>query len=274
MTLRPVLDTDADGEVVQIFQEARSLLGVDSVPLMLRFLANAPGYLRYLWEPMRQDLRSEEFLLLSQKLVSFSLSSAAIIYSPSHHATVFAGAMSREERSEAERVLQKLLKLHSVFFLFALDLREDLKTAFSKRIEKDMLPLGQDMTGGEGENPRAFLTTETMLSPFFDNGQSVAPRMETLFTVVASEMETLGKTEAYLKTRVELERVGLLYLRSVPSRMHSNYKVFMEHSEDEHVAYDLLYLLTHVFPSEFPHLLLAGAAMQVLLHGGKHITTQ
>jgi hypothetical protein len=160
------------------------------------------------------------------------------------------------------------------FFLFALDLREDLKTAFSKKIERDALSIGQGMIGRGEENSRVFLTSETMLSPFFDDGQSVAPRMETLFTVVASEMEALGKTEAYLKTRVELERVGLLYLSSVPSRMHSNYKVFMEHIEDEYVAYDLLYLLTHVFPSEFPHLLLAGAAMQVLLHGGKHITTQ
>ncbi|MEN9407133.1 MAG: hypothetical protein RLZZ455_349 [Candidatus Parcubacteria bacterium] len=272
MTLRPVQDTDAEGDTGRIFQEAKSLLGVQSVPLMLRYLANAPGYLRYLWEPMRQDLGAEEFHELSQKLISFSLSSAAIIYTPSHHASEFAGTMSREERVESERVLQKVLLLQSVFFLFSLDLREDLKTAFSKRMRSDSLPVGEDLIEGEGGDPRSYLATESMEAPFFQNGQSVAPGMETLFTVVAKEMERLGKTEAYLKTRVELERVGLLYLASVPSRMHSNYKVFMERIEDEYVAYELLYLLTHVFPSDFPHLLLTGAAMHVLLHGGKHIT--
>ncbi|MBI2442362.1 MAG: hypothetical protein HYV40_00450 [Candidatus Levybacteria bacterium] len=51
--------------------------------------------------------------------------------------------------------------------------------------------------------------------------------------------------------------------------MNSNYKVFMELVEDKYVAYDLLYLLTHVFPSEFPRLLIIAALMKCLLDDEK-----
>lgn len=269
MNLRPVSDSDASEEVRLVFEDAKRLLGMSAVPLMLRFIANASPYLLYLWERMEFDLQSEKFFKLSDKLTSFSLSSISIIYTPSSRSAGFASGINATKSKELEALIQHLLNLNSIFFLFSLDLREDLKSAFIQREEVSRLSGGSGMTSWQQEGlvdgNNIAVTTSRMLAPLFGTSLPMLPNVEIFFSVVESEMERLGKSEAYLKTRVELEHIGLMLLPSIPRRMNSNYKVFMELIEDKYVAYDLLYLLTHVFPSEFPRLLLTTALMQRLL---------
>lgn len=278
MVLRPVNDNAASEEVVAIFSDARSLLGMSAVPVVLRFLANAPEYLQYLWERMGDDLQSDAFLKLSEKLSSFSLSSVAIIHKPSSIASGFVSTLNPVQKKELEVLMRNLLRLNSMFFLFSLDLREDLKSAFTQTEEARKLHGGSEafsqLQKETGESASSEVTASRMLAPLFGSSLPALPKVETFFSVVESEMEKLGKTEAYLKTRVELERVGLMLIPSMPYRMNSNYKVFMKLTEDKYVAYDLLYLLTHVFPSEFPRLLLTSALMQKLLAGEKGVVTR
>lgn len=271
MKLRPVSDKGASEAMQVIFRQSKVHLGMSAVPVMLRFLANAPEYLEYLWGKMEDDLQSEAFVALSTKLRSFSLSSVSIIYTPSPHASGYASALNSAQKKELEELTLNLLRLNSIFLLFSLDLREDLKSAFTQTDEARKLTGGtetfSELQKEGGESNSSEVTATRMLAPLFGSSLPEIPKVETFFSIVESEMEKVGKTEAYLKTRVELERVGLMLVPSVPFRMQSNYKVFMQLIEDKYVAYDLLYLLTHVFPSEFPRLLLTSALMQKLLHG-------
>lgn len=278
MNLRPVSDSDAPEEVRLVFEDAQRLLAVNAIPVMLRFIANAHPYLSYLWDFMREDVVNAQFQELSGKIISFSLSSVSIIYTPSSRAAGFTSSLDETRRKELETLIQQLLRLNSIFFLFSLDLREDLKSAFTQREEVRRLSgvseaLSEQLREGSGRKDAA-VTTSRMLAPLFGTSLPILPNVETFFSVVESEMGRLVKTEAYLKTRVELERVSLMYLPSIPHRMNSNYKVFMELIEDKHVAYDLLYLLTHVFPSEFPRLLLTSALMKRLIEGESSLVTQ
>lgn len=275
MVLRPVSDSDAAAEVLPVFEDAKKLLGMKAVPLMLRFIANTPSYLQYLWEKMRYDLQSEAFGELSEKLISFSLSSTGIIYFPSSRALAFTATLTSAQRKELETLVHDLLFLNSVLFLFTLDLREDLKSAFTQAEEMQRISSREGLFQSEGEaaisgEAREITpVTSRMLAPLFGSTMPSLPRVEDFFSIVDQEMVRLGKTESYLKTRVELERIGLQFLSAVPYRMNSNYKVFMELVEDKYVAYDLLYLLTHVFPSEFPRLLIIAALMKCLLDDEK-----
>lgn len=272
-------DEKAQGEVREIFGAAKDVFAMHAVPLMLRFIATAPDYLTYLWKPMRDDVESVQFQELSTQLISFGTTALPIIYTPSSDAAGFVLGLAEIQKRELSQMTEELLRLNSIFFLFALDLREDLKTAFTQTEQLHRIDSGRDMflhqaTSNQADGEQASVSSSRMLAPLFGSNLPELPKVESFFSVVDREMERLGQTEAYLKTRVELERVGLMSLSSVPFRMQSNYKVFMQLIKDTYVAYDLLYLLTHIFPTEFPRLLLTAALMQRLLHGEKQISVQ
>ncbi|MBI2442363.1 MAG: hypothetical protein HYV40_00455 [Candidatus Levybacteria bacterium] len=210
MVLRPVSDSDAAAEVLPVFEDAKKLLGMKAVPLMLRFIANTPSYLQYLWEKMRYDLQSEAFGELSEKLISFSLSSTGIIYFPSSRALAFTATLTSAQRKELETLVHDLLFLNSVLFLFTLDLREDLKSAFTQAEEMQRISSREGLFQSEGEaaisgEAREITpVTSRMLAPLFGSTMPSLPRVEDFFSIVDQEMVRLGKTESYLKTRVEL----------------------------------------------------------------------
>ncbi len=68
--LRLVPETEANGEVLEIYAEIKHALGLPYVNPMFQALGGYPEYFRVLWNALRPDLETREFFSLSRRLAA------------------------------------------------------------------------------------------------------------------------------------------------------------------------------------------------------------
>lgn len=78
-------------------------------------------------------------------------------------------------------------------------------------------------------------------------------------------MEELSKTEAYLKARVEMEKITHLLLLQFSSEMNLSYRKIVELLHNKPHVEDLLFLMKDTFPAHFPKLVLLTSLMEKML---------
>jgi hypothetical protein len=281
MKLHPVSEETASGEIRVLYQHIRFKLGIDVVPLVFQYMANAQEYACFIWERMLLNLSDPKLIPLRSQLQEFVLSSINLQYRPSQNLQKFTASLLLVEKDEIRQIATTLLRINTLLFFFSIALREDLKGVSSSNRKLDVLTTEEDLLNILAGNPlptqeeqgKEMQEAIRMLTPIFGSQGVRIVRFPVFFSLINEEMEKLNQTEAYLKTRVGLEQITILVARQLPYPLDSSYQKFFELVSDDSVAYDLLFLLKHIFPVAFPKLLLTSAVMQKALGDAKSIVS-
>lgn len=271
--LKPVPEKDASDIVKRLYGEIKELLEVPSVPLIFQYIGNYERYFDYLWERMRINIQADVFSDMTRDVIDFSSMTLGIIYTPTADMETFVQTLVPLERHNIETTIRMLTRLNTVLLILSIAIRESIKGII---LPQKFLPSGpgkpmhdslltQILENQETSSNTADTKGDAMLIPLFGEDSLAVSRYPTFFSKIATEMEHLMATEAYLKTRVELEHITLLYTAALPVPLATSYREVEKYIGNELYFYDLMHLLKNIFPSIFPRLLLTSSVMQKTL---------
>lgn len=273
--IKPIQPAAANKTVNAIYTEIRQVLHTDIIPLIFQYMANYEKYLMFVWERMKANIDSSGFQEQSDAMGMFAAQTIVEVFQPSSHLLEFMKQIHPRERQEIAETVKRLKQLNIILFLLTLDLREGMKSIFigTQRLTKDATS-GQDINQFIKEEMGLSLQNQSkelqeaskMLAPLFGANAVVVSHYPDFFGHIALEMEQLRQSPVYLEKRVELEHIGLAALSSFVQPVSCSYDEFLMLTAGTTYVTEILYLLTDMFPSQFPHLVLTTSLMQYSLH--------
>lgn len=277
--LKPIPESDASDKTRQIYEDIKHTFNIELVPLLFQYLANYDDYFLYSWEKIKANIKSEQFQSSEEQIIEFSTKKTNAMYTPSLLISEF---MSRITPIENEHITSTVLRLENVntkLFLLTIGIREAVKGLFSKS-EKLTPPTARfDEVFGKStthetrdENSSKNLASATrMLAPLFGTQSLEISKYPDFFGRIAYEMEELVKTYSYLEKRVELEQKGLEAIENFPYPLGFSYKEIVSLIGEKEYFNELIYLLAHTFPAQFPRLVFTSCVMKKTLQLGNSI---
>jgi hypothetical protein len=195
--------------------------------------------------------------------------------------------MNPEEKEQIHHTITDLRELNIKMMILTIAVRESLKgvhvsakqiTETSRSIqpqqeaEKTIDEIVQEsllaVSTTLSPTAQAFDTkVANMLVPIYGANALMISQYPAFFSLSAEELEKVMKTEAYLKTRVEMEKITHLLLMQLPSPVHISYVETAKMLFNKPYAEDLLFVLKDTFPSHFPKLVIATEMMEKIIRG-------
>ncbi len=118
--LRLVPESEAQGEVLEIYHEIKHALGLPYINPMFQALGSYPKFLRIFWNALRDDLETREFFLLAQRIAAESYTRVHnYLNVPDLSRKVEELGFSRGAQEELRDVIDLYLYNNSVLLLIA-----------------------------------------------------------------------------------------------------------------------------------------------------------
>jgi hypothetical protein len=267
--LQPISEKDAPSEIAVLYQDIKTILHAPTVPLLFQYLGNFPGLYSHIWSRISLNTTTSFYKESSGDLTIFAQAAIDIIYNPSIDASAFVTTLTHEERALIRETITTLRNVNTEMLLLSVALRENIKGLFTETTY--LKPL-------EETEKEAFihsLVKETIDQELIDSEKLLVPlvgsraisvsKYPDFFAYIASEMEAIIQTEAYLKSRVELEHLAINDANNLPYPLHTSFKEFMVLGGKDSRLYEMLYLLKDFFPTIYPRLLLTCCVMHSIL---------
>lgn len=283
LRLKPLPEDKAREDVRPIYTAIKEALHVPAVPLFFQYIGNFPDYLGYIWNILSPNIAAEGFDRCCQQVVQMAVSTVAVIYTPSEEVLALAGSMQLSEKEQITQTIADLRALNVKMMVLTIAIRESLKGVHvaAKQLENDFTTIVQP----EAEKTIDEIVRESLLSvsspsataapldakvanmlvPVYGANALMLSKYPAFFSLSAQELEKLMQTEAYLKTRVEMEKVTHLLLLQLPSPIHISYIETAKMLFDKPGATDLIFVMKDTFPAHFPKLVIATEMMERMI---------
>lgn len=268
LRLQPIQPAQASEKITAMYEDIQNVLGLDSVPVFFQYIANYELYLQFMWEKMKINLESEGFQSLTKDMMTFAIQSMIEFPIPVDIQQI-TNHISVVEQQHIQDTILRLENINIKLMMLTVDLRESMK---SIAIETQKLTQYTSHTteadafsqGGlyNRRYPEQVEQAKHLLTPLLGSHEMFVSYYPDFFASVAREMERLRTTESYLKKRVALEHHGLVAITKFVEPMGCSYREFRSLTEGKPYVDELLYIITDLFPSQFPHLVLATAFME------------
>lgn len=283
LRLRPLSEEKAPEYTKSVYDAIKATLGVPITPLFFQYIGNYPDYLGYLWSIVAPNIDTEGFHKSCNQLLHISESAISVIYTPSEKARTLASQMHPSEKEQLHKTVDDLRMLNVKMMILTIAIRESLKGLYiiSKQISENSYgsptaPLEAEKTIDEivqeslhtvASSSMQAVDTKVahMFVPVYGANTLMLSKYPEFFSLSAEELEILMKTEAYLKARVEMEKITHILLLQLPSPIHLSYRETTKMLFDKPHAGDLLFVMKDTFPSHFPKLVLATDMMGKML---------
>lgn len=271
MKLRRVSEATARGQTRHIFKEIKQLFGIENIPLLFQYIASSESYLIFIWERIFQNAQTDQFQSKQKTIIDFSDRAVRRIYQPTNAMNNFVSSFSESDREKILGTINGLVQLNSILLLISFALRESIKGIPLEQLlleeKKDIMKKLQQVDGfrdgmSDFNFPKSF---ETMLTAFFDDASIQILPFAQFFHIVSQEVEDLAEKETYLATRVGLEQIAQLSIKTFPYPMNSSYRELADMIPDSELLYEILYILKHRFPATLPHQLLTSVIMKQII---------
>lgn len=276
LSLKPIPENQASGEVAQIYASIKQTFGLSTVPIIFQYLAVFPDYLSYIWQQALENLNALEFKNQALEIEKFAQTAIQTVYTPSALAEVFLEKISSSaEKVELTKFVQTISQMNAGLYLLSLAIRESLKGRFlgikqiGERLEEEEKSVFNDLSEGflqksgspdkDDTDVRVYGTKQ--LSYAAPKGITVSVFAE-FFSIMDKEMERLLKEEKYLTRRVELERFALSRLHLIPHPLDSSISTIFKKASGNPQFPELIYLTSDLFPTQTPFKLMASAVMR------------
>jgi len=283
LRLKPLPEEKAPEYTKSVYDSIKTTLGVPTPPLFFQYIGNYPDYLAYLWSVIAPNIDTEGFQKSCHQLLQISESAITVIYTPSEKAKTLSSQMHPSEKEQLHKTIDELRMLNVKMMILTIAIRESLKGLYiiSKEIsdgsykspsvpqeaEKTIDEIVQESLQSASSSNMQVLDTKVahMLVPVYGANTLMISKYPEFFSLSAEELETLMKTEAYLKARVEMEKITHILLLQLPSPIHLSYIETTKMLFNQPYAGDLLFVMKDTFPSHFPKLVLATDMMEKML---------
>jgi hypothetical protein len=258
LTIEPVTEEKAEEDVAKIYSDIKRQLGVASVPLLFQYIANYKEYLQEIWENISQNTKEVVYKDAVQAGEVLSQNAIDVIYTTSQEMKEFLSSLSEDKKKEIFQTTHSLLRTNIILLIVSLAMREGIKgLALNDQQEIPSTIESHKFTVGRRSGEHALINEISLAS--LTSGQT---KYKDIFTLLEEDMDRLAKTEAYLVTRVELERMCLSYIRKFPHRISMSYWKIARLLDDQKHFPELIYLLRMYFPTRLPAFVLTSAALQ------------
>lgn len=274
--INPVSDAEASEGVQAIYSEIASTFKIKSVPLPFRFIANNPKFLEFTWERIKAFIANSEFEKESEQLGNFSNSIINIIYSKSEELAEFISHASTEEKKELMENTKELIVLNAKLTLVFIALRESLKGVVSDN------NLAIDEGKREAYHPNFYPDLDMLRNPNLAKNntlpvlESTSPiliRFPEFYKLISQEINELIKTEKYLKSRVEIEKLTQNIIEDFSVKMKFPFEETIVLLRGHEFSQDIFMQIKNVFPSSYPNNLLTSSLMNSALEEKKEVVT-
>lgn len=278
--IKPVQQAHASPRVLSAYTDIKDILQIDTVPLIFQYLANYERYFYFIWERMRINLSSQSFYDACEEVRMFVEQSVMYLETPSVELNGFVQTIQPAERTHIKQIVTKLDQTNLKMMLIMIGVREAIKGIYHA---EEKLSIAEGHTEEQSidevfqvtrwladkDDESELTKAARMLAPLFGNNSLIISDYPTFFAQIATEMERLENTEAYLVTRVGLEHLAFAYLRRFVTPLSCTYTEFRHLTHGTGYVDEILYFLKDTFPSHFPHLVLTTGVMKRSLQDNK-----
>lgn len=277
LRIKPVQPKNAPKTIGAVYKDIERVFDLDTVPLVFQYVANYERYFLFLWDRMKRNLTSPGFEDSCGEIQDFATFAIREIGAPSPFLHSFVSQIHPLERQQITKTVIMLERINAALTLLLIELRESLKSIFigTPLLTRQTQPMHMENFSEFIQNELGVTIKESqentpqeaskMLVPLFGANSIVVSHYPTFFSWIALEMENLTNTEDYLRARVELERICLDHITHFVQPLGISYKEFLNLTKGGQYIDDLLYILTGLFPSQFPHLVFTSALMRAAL---------
>ncbi|MBI3380239.1 hypothetical protein HY029_05790 [Candidatus Gottesmanbacteria bacterium] len=280
LSLKPIPESKASGEVVEIYISIKQTFGLANVPVVFQYLAAFPKYLSFIWDQALKNLNDREFKHQATEIEAFAKTAIQSVYSPQTLTKLFLEKLEgRAERQELGKFVATISQMNASLYLLSLAIRESLKgkylgikqigehleekekTAFND-LSEGYLHVEDEPAKGDGD-----IRTHASKQITYKSPQGITTSVfAEFFKIMEKEMERLIKEEKYLTRRVELERFALSRLQFMPHPLDSSITSIFREAYDNPQFPELIYLIADLFPTQTPFKLMASAVMKESLN--------
>lgn len=278
--IKPVQQANASPHVTSVYKDIKDILQIETVPLIFQYLANYERYFFFIWERMRINLSSQSFYDATEEVRQFVEQSVTYLETPSVELSEFVHTIRPAEREHIKQIITKLDQTNLKMMLIMIGVREAIKGIYHT---EEKLSIAQGVSEEQSidevfqvnrwladkEDTSELTKAARMLAPLFGNNSLIISDYPSFFGQIATEMERLENTEAYLVTRVGLEHLAFAYLRRFVTPLSCTYTEFRHLTQGTGYVDEILYFLKDTFPSHFPHLVLTTGVMKRALQDEK-----
>ena len=275
--LQAIREENASPVVKDLYTQIKTVLHTDTIPLVFQYLANFENYFLYLWQQLDANLTHPSFSLFVSETKDFSYQAIVQLYSQDPQVANFVTRLHPVERQQIIQTADGLIGINASLLIMLVSIRESLKGIMigtpllhtQTYIHKNTPEIFQNTQEIFLKNvPRASheITEATkMLAPLFGQDTFIVSQYPDFFALIAEAMQNLVKQEAYLRERVELERIVLRIIERLPAPIENSYQKLVELAGNQPYFTELLYLVTETFPTQFPRLLMTSSFMKKAL---------
>jgi len=284
LRLKPLPEEKASELAQTIYGEIKRSFSIPTVPLFFQYIGNFPDYLDYVWSVVSPNINTDGFHTACNQLLQISDSAIAVIYTPSQQVQTLLSQMHPAEKEEIIKTIHELRVLNAKMMILTIAIRESLKglyitsqqlsagSSYSGRTEEieaektiDEIVRESLMTVSSSQSLTIDTKVASLLVPVYGANSLMISKYPEFFSLSANELEALMKTEAYLKARVEMEKITHILLLQLPSPIHLSYVQTAKMLFDKPGAQDLIFVMKDTFPSHFPKLVLATDMMEKMI---------
>lgn len=290
LRLKPLPEEKAPENIRHIYAAIKDSFQIPSVPLFFQYIGNYPEYLAYVWSVLSPNIQTEGFHNCCDQIVQISQSAISVIYTPSEPARTLSSQMNTSEKEHLSQTIAELRLLNVRMMILTIAIRESLKglSIVTKQLSEGsyLQPAEQATEAAISdmvfESMQAIPSSEisavdpkvaNMLVPIYGANALMISHYPAFFALCADELENLMKTEAYLKARVEMEKITHLLLSQLTHPIQLSYIETEKMLFNKPHAGDLLFVMKDTFPANFPKLVLATEMMEKMLSGSSERAT-
>lgn len=280
LSLKPISESKASGEVVQIYKSIKQTFGLANVPLVFQYLAVFPNYLSFIWQQATKNINDPAFESQTRDIENFAQTAIQTVYIPQTLTKLFLEKIeNRAEKSELVKFVGTISKMNAALYILSLAIRESLKGRYlgikqiGEKLEEKEKTAFEDLSEGFFDTSYNPDKRNAAVGKGSEKGIAAQPKQAIttsifaeFFSIMEKEMGRLLKEEKYLTRRVELERFTLLRLPLIPHPLDSSIVTLFKHAYDNPQFPELVYLISDLFPTQTPFKLMASAVMKESLN--------
>ncbi len=263
ISIYPLPEESVTGETKVIFEEIKEILDIESVPVNFRYMANFPQFLNFAWGKIKKYITQVEFDNTSNQIIKLSEEMIKIIFNSSDELNSYVKSLSEKQETELRQTIEKLIRINSTLLIISIATRESLKGIV-------VLEQKQLSSGTLNSVSREIISKESSkaIAEYTFGLEVLYPEF---YELISKDMTQLIKTERYLKSRVELERFTQLSIESLPEKLNFPFRETINLLRINNHSSEILYLINHSFPSNYPHQLFTSLAMKILTESSANV---
>lgn len=251
-TLDPIHEFEASSEIRAVYDEIKSAFGIQAVPMMFKYLANHPVFLRYMWDALAESLKDPAFENILIHMQSDILASCGYLLKnhPQSAQTLRILIPDATERLRIADEIQPLFKLQCQLAYFSVGIREAVK---GWAIGAKYLSSEEAFHASYSEDQPSSQDIHDLVLHESTSAISIPSDLQNAFMAflvfLHEEFGAFIHDETYVYARLQAEKALIQKLQLMPHPVGTSYNEVVKLVPDRSDLPHLFYLLSEKFPT-------------------------